>query len=193
MKRTRDMQGPMSEAAMFEETVQPTFEAEVDRVAREAKATEDEKIAESGPTGTFTGAGLEAVEKALSKIGPLMGVEVEMDTEYPAQMDTLPLEAVKMLKAVETAVSDAIEEGVLEPEMALDISSITQDAELFSLAAEIDMLSKDAEFKRFLKAPKKEVEVSVEVTEEAPEMSDEEIDMMVEEEMPAEDLFASRM
>ena len=116
-----------------------------------------------------------------------MGVEVEMDTEFPAQMETLPIEAVKLLKAVETAVSDAIEEGVIEPEMALDVSSITQDAELFSLAAEIDMLSKNAEFKRFLKEPKKEVEVSVEVTEEMPE------EEVIEEEMPVEDLFASRM
>jgi len=191
MKRTREMQGPMSEAAMFEEAVEPTFESEIDRLAREAKEEEDMKISEAGPVGTFTGAGLEAVEKALSKIGPLMGVEVEIDEEYPAQMETLPIEAVKLLKAVETAVSDAIKEGVIEPEMALDISSITQDAELFSLAAEIDMLSKDAEFKRFLKAPKKEVEVSVEVTEEMPE--GEMLEEEMEEEMPVEDLFASRM
>ena len=180
------MQKPISEAELFDEAVEPTFEAEIDRVAREAKEEEDMKVSEAGPVGTFTGAGLEAVEKALSKIGPLMGVEVEMDTEYPAQMETLPIEAVKLLKAVETAVGDAVAEGVLEPEMALDVSSITQDAELFSLAAEIDLLSKDAEFKRFLKAPKKEVEVSVEVTEEVPEE-------IVEEEMPVEDLFASRM
>jgi hypothetical protein len=64
------------------------------------------------------------------------------------------------------AVGDAIDEDVLNPEMAIQIDNVRDDSALMTIAGKLDMFSKDREFKRFLKEPVEEEEMAEEMREE---------------------------
>jgi hypothetical protein len=100
-------------------------------------------------------------------------------------MDTnvLPTDFVRVLAMFVAAVDDAIEAGILNPEMKIDLESIRSDAELMSLSGKIEMLARDREFKRFLQEEQPE---EMEMEMEAPEaemMTEEDADAMMMERM----------
>ena len=140
---------------------------------------EDEDMyAQMAPRGTFTSRGLDPVVRNTNKLLPLFG----QDPSYPkiGDVDVLPTDFVRVLSMFASAVDDAIEAGVLNPEMRIDMEGIMDDAGLMSLSGKIEMLSKDREFKRFLQEEKQEeepMEEDMAEMEMTPEMED---DLMME-------------
>ena len=142
---------------------------------------EDEDMyVQMAPRGTFTSRGLDPLVRNTNKLLPLFG----QDPSYPkvADTDVLPTDFVRILSMFVAAVDDAIQEGVLNPEMKIDLEGIIDDAGLMSLSGKIEMLSKDREFKKFLQEVKPEEETMEEPMAEM-EMSPEEEDAMLMERM----------
>lgn len=142
---------------------------------------EDEDLyMKMAPKGNFTSRGLDPLVKTTNKLLPLFG----QDPSYPKVADTkvLPTDFTRILSMFVAAVDDAVEAGVLEPEMKIDLGMVTDDMSLMSLSGKLDMLSKNKDFKRFLQeeAPE-EPEMEEKVAEM--EMSPEEEDAMMMERM----------
>jgi len=137
----------------------------------ELEMEDEDTYATMAPKGTFTSRGLDPLVKNTNKLLVLFG----QDPSYPKVMDTdkLPTDFTRILSMFVAAVDDAVDEGILNPEMKIDLSQIRDDAGLMSLSGKIEMLAKDREFKRFLQEDQKE--------EPAPEM-EEEMAMSPEEE-----------
>ena len=134
---------------------------------------EDEDLYRSmAPKGKFTSKGLDPLVKTTNKLLPLFG----QDPSYPKISDTssLPTDLTRVLSMFISAVDDAVEAGILEPEMKIDLGLVTDDMSLMSLSGKLDMLSKNKDFKRFLQ----------EEAPEEPEMEEElaEVEMSPEEE-----------
>jgi hypothetical protein len=128
-------------------------------MAEEADAEMFEAMA---PRGNFTSRGLD----------PL----VRSDTEV------LPTDFVRILAMFQAAVEDAISEDVLREEMRIDLDGVIDDTGLMTIAGKLDMLSKDREFKKFLKEPMDdevagEEEMGMEMEDEA--MTEDEMDRMM--------------
>ncbi len=142
---------------------------------------EDEDLyVQMAPKGKFTSKGLDPLVKTTNKLLPLFG----QDPSYPKIPDgtSLPTDITRVLSMFVSAVDDAVEAGILEPEMKIDLGMVTDDMSLMSLSGKLDMLSKNKDFKRFLQeeAPE-EPEMEEEVAEV--EMSPEEEDAMMMERM----------
>lgn len=142
---------------------------------------EDEALyQEMAPKGKFTSRGLDPLVKTTNKLLPLFG----QDPSYPKIGDStsLPTDLTRVLSMFVSAVDDAIEAGILEPEMKIDLSMVRDDASLMSLSGKLDMLSKDKDFKRFLQeeAP---AEPEMEESMDEMEMSPEDEDKMLMERM----------
>jgi len=68
--------------------------------------------------------------------------------------------------AIRDAVNDAIEDDVLDADMAIDLAEINDDTDLNSLTARVRMAAGDKDFKRWLAS---EVEEQAEEMEQAVE------------------------
>lgn len=141
---------------------------------------DEDTYATMAPKGTFTSRGLDPLVKNTNKLLVLFG----QDPSYPKIMDTdkLPTDFTRILSMFVAAVDDAIDEGILNPEMKIDLAQVRDDAGLMSLSGKIEMLAKDREFKRFLQEDQKEEEQAPEMEEEMA-MSPEEEDAMMMERM----------
>ena len=137
---------------------------------------------EMAPRGTFTARGLGPLVKSTNKLLPLFGQE----PNYPSVPDTkvLPTDFTRILAMFKSAVDDAISKEVIQPEMAISLDGVRDDSSLMVLAGKLDMLSKDRNFKQFLKEPPEEEEegMGAEMSEEMG-MTPEEEDMMMAERM----------
>ena len=144
----------------------------------ELEMEDEDMYAQMAPRGTFTSRGLDPLVKNTNKLLPLFG----QDPSYPkiGDTDVLPTDFVRVLSMFISAVDDAVEEGVLNPEMRIDLEAVRDDAGLMSLSGKLDMLAKDKDFKRFLQEEKPEeepMEEDMAEMEMSPEMED---DLMME-------------
>ena len=144
----------------------------------ELEMEDEDMYAQMAPRGTFTSRGLDPLVKNTNKLLPLFG----QDPSYPkiGDTDVLPSDFVRVLSMFISAVDDAVEEGVLNPEMRIDLEAVRDDAGLMSLSGKLDMLAKDKDFKRFLQEEKQEeepMEEDMAEMEMSPEMED---DLMME-------------
>jgi hypothetical protein len=142
----------------------------------ELEMEDEDTYATMAPKGTFTSRGLDPLVKNTNKLLVLFG----QDPSYPKIMDTnvLPTDLVRVLAMFVAAVDDAIEAGILNPEMKIDLGSIRSDAELMSLSGKIEMLARDREFKKFLQEEQPE-EMEPEEAPEAEMMTEEDADAMM--------------
>ena len=142
-------------------------------MAEEADAEMFEAMA---PRGNFTSRGLDPLVRSTNKLLPLF----DQTGDYPSVEDTevLPTDFVRILAMFQAAVEDAISEDVVREEMRIDLDGVIDDTGLMTIAGKLDMLSKDREFKKFLKEPMEEEE---EMEEEA--MTDDEMDSLMMERM----------
>tara|TARA_R110002126_G_scaffold40573_4_gene119231 strand:+ start:876 stop:1442 length:567 start_codon:yes stop_codon:yes gene_type:complete len=145
----------------------------------ELEMEDEDTYATMAPKGVFTSRALDPLVKNTNKLLVLFG----QDPSYPKIMDTdkLPTDFTRVLAMFVAAVDDAIEAGVLDPEMKIDLSGVRSDAELMSLSGKIEMLARDREFKRFLQEEQPE---EMEMEDEAPEaemMTEEDADAMMME------------
>jgi len=158
----------------------------------EVEESEDEMYAAAAPKGRFSGKAANALVEASNRLLPLFGVSDKYDRFTEPQMTTLPPEFVRLLTMFGKAIEDAIAEGVLPEDAAIDLTIVTDDAGLQGLAGRIGMAAKAPGFKRFLKRKVTEAgaeEMSEGEYGEKPE--DESEDMMSEEKTNA--LFTQRM
>ena len=126
----------------------------------EAMMAEEEMMSEAAPSGKFTPKGLAPLVKATNMLLPLFG----QTPDYPMinqELSQLPVDFFRVLSMFSAAVDDAIAEEVIGQEMAIDFNSVKDDTSLMLLSGKIQQLSKDKDFKKFLKeAPKEETNAS---------------------------------
>lgn len=147
-------------------------------MAEEADAEMFEAMA---PRGNFTSRGLDPLVRSTNKLLPLF----DQTGDYPSVEDTevLPTDFVRILAMFQAAVEDAISEDVLREEMRIDLDGVIDDTGLMTIAGKLDMLSKDREFKKFLKEPMEEEAMEEEGEMEEEAMSDDEMDSLMMERM----------
>ena len=148
----------------------------------ELEMEDEDTFAAMAPKGKFTSRSLDPLVKNVNKVLPLFG----QDPSYPAVGDTdvLPTDLTRILSMIVEAVSDAVDEGILDPEMNIMLETIRSDQDLMALSGKLEMLSKSREFKKFLSEEMAE--------EESPGMEEgmDEMEMSPEEE---DALLMSRM
>jgi hypothetical protein len=147
-------------------------------MAEEADAEMFEAMA---PRGNFTSRGLDPLVRSTNKLLPLF----DQTGDYPSVEDTevLPTDFVRILAMFQAAVEDAISEDVLREEMRIDLDGVIDDTGLMTIAGKLDMLSKDREFKKFLKEPMEEEAMEEEEEMEEEAMTDDEMDSLMMERM----------
>jgi len=151
----------------------------------QAKMADEAMFEAMAPKGDFTQRGLQPLVKATNKLLPMFG----QTPDYPEVEDTnvLPTDFTRVLGMFAAAVEEAIEDGIVSPEMQIDLSTVRDDSGLLTLAGKIDMLSQDREFKRYLseEAPEREEpeDMMAMMEEEEMPMSEEDEDMMMMERM----------
>lgn len=107
---------------------------------------------EMAPKGKFSPKGLMPLVKATNMLLPMFG----QSGDYPMlkeAMTELPTDFVRVLSMFVAAVDDAIASDVVDAEMKLDMSGLVDDRGLMLLAAKLDALAKNRDFKKFLKEP----------------------------------------
>lgn len=135
----------------------PDEKAELERMRAEAmtrqgevEEAEDEMYAATAPKGRFSGKAANALVDATNRLLPMFGVEEKYDRFGGGTMTTLPPEFVRLLTMFSKAISDAVEMGALPEDAIIDLSIVTDDSGLQSLAGRIGMAAKSPAFKRFL-------------------------------------------
>tara|TARA_R100000951_G_scaffold58611_1_gene49270 strand:- start:607 stop:1221 length:615 start_codon:yes stop_codon:yes gene_type:complete len=135
----------MEKTIMIDIGAPPEYMADEVMMAEQA----DEEMFEAmAPKGDFTQRGLSSIVRATNKMLPLFG----QTPDYPDVPDTnmLPTDFTRILAMFAAAVEEAIEDDILSPEMAIDLSTVRDDSGLLTVAGKIDMLRQDKDFKRYL-------------------------------------------
>jgi len=127
-------------------------ESPVKGMAEGATEADESMYEEMAPKGKFSPKGLMPLVKATNMLLPMFG----QTGDYPMlkeAMTELPTDFVRVLSMFVAAVDDAVAGDVVDAEMKLDMSGITDDRGLMLLAAKLDALAKNRDFKKFLKEP----------------------------------------
>ena len=159
-----------------------TLRSDLDARASEAKESDDESFASMSPVGDFSAQKLNGLVKAHNKVLALFGE----DTVYPDFDDDqgeFPAEFVRQLSMVQSAASDAADEGLVNEDFLFSLDGITGDEDLIMLTGRLEGLARDKAFKRFLKQKPKE--------EEEEEVLEETIEPDAEADLDS--LFSNRM
>lgn len=143
----------------------------------EVEESEDELYGASSPKGKFTGKALNGLVDATNRLLPLFGLDDKYDRFGSGTITSLPPEFMRLLTMFSTAMSDAIEAGILPEDTMIDMKIVVDDNGLQALAGRLGMAAKSAGFKRFLLRK---------VSESAPEAEEEEEEMS--EEMGSKDM-----
>ena len=157
-------------------------QSEAEGAIGDLRDMEDAEYEAMAPTGDFSKAALNSLVRSHNKVSKLF----DMDTypDFSEGVEVFPARFVRELMMIAQAVADAIDEGVVDEEMMIDLSDVAADRDLARLAGRLDALSRDKDFKRFLKEGPSEKEVSEEeVSESVPmeEMGDDEIESLMME------------
>lgn len=128
------------------------------------KGKQDEMFGGIAPVATklFTKSALNQLVKSFNDLAPAYGL-LEKYPDFTADAKTLPVDFVKLLSMIGASTREAAEADVLDERDIVSLEGINKDSGLLMLAARLDALKKDTEFKRWLtEAPDQLVE------EEAP-------------------------
>jgi hypothetical protein len=158
-------------------------EAPVAEMLNEAEMADEEMYDKMAPTGEFTKKGLNNLVSATNRLLPAFGQTPDYPT-FGEDLTKLPTDFVRVLSMFADAVDDAVEAEVVGSDMALSLDALTDDLSLTAAASKIDALSRNKEFKKFLKEPyaKSESKEKPEMEEEAG-MGEEEMDKLFMEKM----------
>ncbi len=130
----------------------------------DVEESEDELYAAAAPKGSFSGKAANALVEATNKLLPLFGIKDMYDRFTEPKLTTLPPEFMRLLTMFGKAFDDAIESGALPEDAKLDLTVVTDDTGLQSLAGRLGMAAKSGTFKRFLTKKVKESEPAEEET-----------------------------
>jgi hypothetical protein len=111
---------------------------------------EDEMYSGSAPKGKFSGKSLNALVDVTNRLLPLFGIKDAYDRFGGGTETTLPPEFVRILTMFSKAIEDAVAAGALPEDAMIDLTVVTDDSGLQSLAGRIGMAAKSPQFKRFL-------------------------------------------
>ena len=111
---------------------------------------EDEMYAASAPKGSFSGKAANALVMVTNKLLPLFGVKEPYSRFSEPKMTTLPPDFMRVLTMFGKAIEDAIDEGALPEDAKIDLTVVTDDNGLQTLAGRIGMAAASGAFKRFL-------------------------------------------
>ena len=156
------------------------------------ESQEDEMYSGSAPKGKFSGKSLNSLVDVTNRLLPLFGIKDAYDRFGGGTETTLPPEFVRILTMFSKAIEDAVADGALPEDAMIDLSVITDDSGLQSLAGRIGMAAKSPQFKRFLMRKVSEKGAS-EMIEDAGEGEDTEAADAEEMSKGMDKLFKSRM
>ncbi len=151
-------------------------------MVQQAEAQDTQMMDALALRGRFSDKGVkalaEAVEAGLGAMG-LAGDDAKAAPEV-SEDGEVGEDLTRKLQTVADAINDAVEAGVLDADLTLDLEGVQEDRDLTMLASRIRMAAADKGFKRWLKEGGEEEEPAGEEpsTEDAVsgEMSDDEVD-----------------
>lgn len=150
----------------------------------QAEIVDNELYSAASPKGKFSVNGLNLYIDAINKVTPMFGLE---KYEYVKESDVFPADLTRLSMMIQESITDAIDEGIFNEELAFNISEAESDKDLRLFASRLSIAGKSKPFKKFLsegsKEQSKEEVMMEEVQPTNQEMSDKEL----------EALFASRM
>lgn len=120
-------------------------EATIIMMGKEMDDAEEEAYGAAAPQGDFSAAGLNVLVDGLNAVLPLF--EIPDYERFTDGATTLPPKFVKLLNMV----NDAAKSAGLD-DMAIDVSSITDDRSLKMAAGKLRALAGNTSFKRFLRS-----------------------------------------
>lgn len=141
----------------------------------ELLSKEDEMFAATMPAGRWTERGLNMLVKATNKVLPLFGQTGDYPTFPVGEVRNLPGDFVRVLTMIADAVKDAVNAEVLDAGAGIVLEGMMDDSGAILLASKLDKLSKDRQFKSFLKEPKPEMEMPESTTPEKEEVDEDEL------------------
>lgn len=158
-------------------------EAPVNEMLDDLEEKDEALYDKMAPTGDFSKKSLNNLVSATNRLLPAFGQSPDYPT-FAEDLTKLPTDFVRVLSMFADAVDDAIESEVVGSDMALSLDAITDDLSLTAAASKIDALSRNKEFKKFLKEPyaKSEAKEGPEM-EEDKGMSESEMDGLFMEKM----------
>lgn len=148
-------------------------ERQLVEMAGERDRMMNEALEGGAPDGEYGVKALNGLVSALNKLLPMFAVDQDYPTFDESIDGPLPAAFIRQLSMVAQAANDA---GVLEED--LDLDDVVDDQGLRMMAGKLETLSKNLEFKQFLKEEPAPSEAPVEeVTEEVPMEPMPEMDM----------------
>ena len=173
----KSMSGP-SGAPMDSDEMDMSMDSKIS----EASQTDDEMYNQIAPVGTFSKGALNSLVKSLNAVLPMFSIK-DVYPSFEKDATVFPTDFVRQLSMIQKAVEDASEADVIGRELTFSLSDITDDRSISLVAAKLDRISKDRDFKRFLSSPKPEAKPEMKAPESEsdrglPEGSDKAIDMM---------------
>jgi len=154
-----------------EELKDVPMDMETEGMIKEVESEEDALKQDLLP-GRFTAPAINTVLKPLQAFFTSLGIS-DFETLSPVSEDIISADIASAILASVEMINSAVAAEVLDEEMMMDATEITDDRSLAMLAARLQKLTKNKklvkELKSFLETPETpEVEVEVEVAEEKP-------------------------
>ncbi len=163
--------------------LEPT-EPGTEDLAPELQALEEQdaqEYSDTAPTGDFSNKSLNNLVKASNKLLPAFDQEPTYPT-FSEDATVLPEDFVRVLSMFQGASNEAADQDVVDDELRVVLSDIVDDASLTATAAKVDSLSRNKDFKKWLKSPQEVVVGEDEADEEkTPLPTEEEVDQLFEE------------
>ena len=144
-------------------------EAPVNEMLDDLEETDEALYDKMAPTGDFSKKSLNNLVSATNRLLPAFGQSPDYPT-FAEDLTKLPTDFVRVISMFADAVDDAVEAEVVGSDMSLSLDAITDDLSLTSAASKLDALSRNKEFKKFLREPYAKSE-----SKEKPEMEEEKV------------------
>ena len=144
-------------------------EAPVNEMLDDLEETDEALYDKMAPTGDFSKKSLSNLVSATNRLLPAFGQSPDYPT-FAEDLTKLPTDFVRVISMFADAVDDAVEAEVVGSDMSLSLDAITDDLSLTSAASKLDALSRNKEFKKFLREPYAKSE-----SKEKPEMEEEKV------------------
>lgn len=163
-------------------------EREVDNLMGQAAAQDSQFMDAAGLDGVYTDRGIKPLADAITKALPALGMDA---VDLGAALDEdggVSEDLNRHLMMVTDPINDAIEAGVLDADLAVDLDGADEDRDLTLIASRIAMAYADRGFKQWLKESDGEEEEVIETEEQPVEGGS-----LPDSDEGIEDFFMSRM
>jgi hypothetical protein len=143
----------------------------------EAETTDEMNYEAMSPEGDFKMNSMNALVKATNKLLPAFGQAPDYPT-FSEDVGKFPTEFTRILAMFSAASKDAADAEVIEPDLVVSLDDITDDRSVLLVSGKIDAMSRNKDFKKFLKEPmpqqeeEEEMESGAEMAMAGEEMDD---------------------